>query len=126
MKLIIFIISLLMAPMCASADIISPAKSAIAFPYDEISTYPEAARWLQNHCKAETILPDSTLIHKISYFPECHFLMIYFKSNKTKPFISQNVSKKLWTRFKESPSKGKFYHSVIKPNQSIKLKLTSS
>ena len=93
------------------------------FASEGIKTHTEATKWVKANYKAETVTPDSTMIHKLLYFPKGRFMMIYFNSKRSKGYLYHNVSSELWRDFNNSTSKGRFYNSRIKGNKNIYLKL---
>ncbi len=93
------------------------------FASEGITTYAEATKWVQKNYRKETVTPDSSLIHKMVYFPEGEFMLIHFQSSKRKGYLYHRVPKSLWTDFKNAPSANRFYESEIKGNKSTHLKL---
>lgn len=93
------------------------------FASEGITTYAEATKWVQKNYRGETATPNSSLIHKMVYFPKGKFMLIHFQSNKPKGYLYHRVPKSLWRDFKNAPNAGRFYESKIKGNKSIYLKL---
>ena len=93
------------------------------FASEGVTTYMEATKWVKKNYKSEIVKPDSSIIHKMVYFSEGKFMLIYFQSNKGNGYLYHQVSKKLWVKFKNAPSQGRFYNAYIKGNKNIYLKL---
>lgn len=55
---------------------------------------------------------DSSFIQSIAYFPAAHVLEVKLKNGKRYTFMS--VPEDIYLKFKQSPSKGKFFNEVIK------------
>lgn len=87
------------------------------------NSYESYSKWVNKTYKAETVKPQSSLIHKMKYFPNGQYMQIFFKTKKRKGYLYQNVNEKFWKSFKEAKSKGAFYNQRIKNNHSIKIKL---
>lgn len=95
------------------------------FSSEGISTYSEATEWVKKNCEGETVHPGSSKIHKMVYFPKGKFMLIHFKSNKSKGYLYHQVSSSLWKDFKTTSDVDHFYKSRIKGNETIYLKLNS-
>ena len=94
-------------------------------PFDKegITTYGQAKEWVISNYQSETVTPTDSKIHKITYFKDGKFMLIYFNSKKSKGYLYHRVSRSLWTEFKNSDNKASFYRQRIKDNKTIYLKL---
>ncbi len=96
------------------------------FASEGIETYSEATRWVKKNYKGETVKPWFSDIHKMTYFKEGRFMMIYFTSKKSKGYLYHRVSPSLWADFRKAKSKDDFYKTRIKGDKTIYLKLKKS
>ena len=93
------------------------------FGSEGISIYSGATEWIKKNYEGETVHPDSSIIHKRVYFQDGKFMLIHFKSNKSKGYLYHQVSSSLWKDFKTASNVNQFYKSRIKENIEIYLKL---
>ena len=88
-------------------------------PPKDLTTYDSAKAWVQSEYTAEVMKPDSTNIHRAEYYPDSprKWLIVYFKSNKSKGYLYQKIPSSLWTDWKAASSKGKWYKRNLKGNR---------
>ena len=85
-------------------------------PQKDFSSYESATRWVRATHEAEVMKPDSSTIHRVEYFPDSEkkWLVLYFKSNRSKGYLYQNFPQSMWVSWKNASSKGKWYHRNLK------------
>lgn len=98
------------------------ALTSCSKPPKDLTSYDSAKAWVQAEYTAEVMKPDSTDIHRAEFYaasPE-KWLIVYFKSDKSKGYLYQNFTSAKWTAWKFASSKGSWYHKNIKGQSQYK------
>ena len=93
--------------------------SSCSKPTKDLSSYESATAWVQSEYTAEVMEPSSRDIHRVEYYASSprQWLIVYFKSNKSKGYIYQKIPSSLWADWKSASSKGKWYKQNLKGNR---------
>jgi hypothetical protein len=86
------------------------------------ATFDQATKWYLSSAALEWMNPESTAISKAAYHKNDRVMIIFFKSKPSKGYIFGKVPISVWQQFNNSPSKGRFYNSVIKGNFKYQLR----
>ncbi len=98
--------------------LVSLLLSSCSKPTKDLTSYDSATAWVQAEYEAEVMEPESTDIHRAEFYissPE-KWLIVYFKSNKSKGYLYKSFTAVKWSEWKSASSKGSWYHRNLKGN----------
>jgi hypothetical protein len=78
--------------------------------------YASAITYYTNRHDAEKMIPYSTAIARVLYYPKTprRVFIVYFTSSPERGYIHEGLEQATWEAWKAADSKGRFYDQVIK------------